>query len=206
VTSKAGSHPYLAVASPLLPDAWLQNGAGVGMTFEQLYEAHFDFVWTTLQRFGVPAADLPDVVQDVFLTVHRLLSAFEHRSRVTTWLFAICLNAARDRRRRAHLRYEVIDSSVESAEVFSEPGAELERRDDLRLFESGLSAMNLDQRAVFLLFEVESQRGEDIAELLGIPLGTVYSRLRLARQAFRRAVTRAAAQRDGRMLRREGTR
>jgi RNA polymerase sigma-70 factor (ECF subfamily) len=174
------------------------------MTFEELYETHFDFVWTTLKRLGVPAPDLADVAQDVFVVVHRRLPAFEYRSRVTTWLFAICLNAARARRRRAHVRYEIVGSEVEHAQAPAESGAELERRDDLRLFETGLDAMNLDQRAVFLLFEVEGHGGEDIAEALGIPLGTVYSRLRLARKAFRRGVTRAAARRDGRMFRREG--
>lgn len=149
---------------------------------------HFNFVWRTLRRLGVPIADLPDVAQEVFLVVHRRLPDYEARGRVTTWLFPICLHAARDRRRRAHVRREVSSEEQELVDPAPLPGNELERRDDLALFEAALDGMNLDQRAVFVLFELEELRGEDIARMLEIPLGTVYSRLRLARAAFRNGV------------------
>jgi RNA polymerase sigma-70 factor (ECF subfamily) len=167
------------------------------MTFEETYDAHFHFVWKTLRRLGVPPADLADVAQEVFLVVHRRLPHFEHRSRVTTWLFAICVHAARDRRRKAHVRHEVVHAELDGVDPSRDQVARLERKDDLLLFEAGLRSMNLDQRAVFLLFEVEGERSQDIAEALEIPVGTVYSRLRLAREAFRRGVVRARARRDG---------
>lgn len=144
---------------------------------------------------GVPAADLPDVAQEVFLVVHRRLPHFEQRSRMTTWLFTICLHAARDRRRKAHVRHEVPHAELEAEDPGQGPAAQLEHSDDLALFEAGLDSMNIDQRAVFLLFEIEGERSEDIARALQIPLGTVYSRLRLAREAFRRGVTRQSARR-----------
>ncbi|HWA74230.1 MAG TPA: RNA polymerase sigma factor [Polyangiaceae bacterium] len=165
------------------------------MTFEELYDTEFEFVWRTLRRLGVPEADLPDVVQEVFLVVHRRLSDFEGRSKVTTWLFRIAMGVARDRRRKAHVRRELLDPNVFDSVADPAPDAtqELERRDDLALFDSALDGLDLDQRAVFALFELEGMSGQDIATTLQIPLGTVYSRLRLARIAFRSNLKRHAA-------------
>src|SRR5262245_22373561 len=73
--------------------------------FEELYEAHFDFVWRSLRRLGVPHPGLDDAVQEVFIVVHRRLGAFEGRSTLKTWLFGIAVHVAqkagRDSRGRA---------------------------------------------------------------------------------------------------------
>jgi RNA polymerase sigma-70 factor (ECF subfamily) len=165
------------------------------MTFREVYDEHFRFVWRSLRRLNVGEADVPDAAQEVFLVVHRRLPEFEGRAKITTWLFRICLRVARDRRRRASVRREVADPAV--LEAREDPAADatvaIERREDLELFEHALETMDLDQRAVFTLFEIERMTGQDIADSLEIPLGTVYSRLRLAREAFRRAVSRLAA-------------
>jgi RNA polymerase sigma-70 factor, ECF subfamily len=176
------------------------------VTFDELYDQYFDFVWRSLRRLGVAPSDLQDVAQEVFLVVHRRLPHFEARSKVTTWLFSICFHAARDRRRRAHVRREVPDAPF--LEGLPDGAADasllLERRHDRELFDAALASMDLDQRAVFTLFELEGVRGPEIAEALDIPLSTAYSRLRLAREAFRRAVMRSvihaqSAMRLGRM-------
>jgi RNA polymerase sigma-70 factor (ECF subfamily) len=135
----------------------------------------------------------------VFVIVHRRLGDFEERAKMTTWLFRICFHAARDRRRRARVRHEVLDQDALDGQLDESDGAEVlaERRDDLALFDEALEAMELDQRAVFTLFELEGMSGNEIAETLEIPLGTAYSRLRLAREAFRRAVIRGRARRIG---------
>jgi RNA polymerase sigma-70 factor, ECF subfamily len=176
------------------------------MRFDELYERHFDFVWSSLRRLGVPLSDLPDVTQEVFVVVHRRLPEFEERAKVTTWLFRICLHAARDRSRRAHVRREVADGKSTDALVEPRDDAErlLERRDDVELFQAVLDGMNDDQRAVFVMFELSEMSGEEIAETCELPLGTVYSRLRLAREAFRRGVVRVMARRASGTLRREG--
>ncbi|HEY3493479.1 MAG TPA: sigma-70 family RNA polymerase sigma factor [Polyangiaceae bacterium] len=177
------------------------------MTFEELYDRHFDFVWTSLRRIGVPVADLPDVAQEVFVVVHRRLPEFEHRAKLTTWLFQICWYAAKDRRRRAHVRREVADGAAIEASTAPGDRADtlLERRDDVLLFESVLDGMNPDQREVFVMFELAELTGEEISATLEIPLATAYSRLRLAREAFRRGVSRVMARKAGRAVRREGT-
>jgi RNA polymerase sigma-70 factor (ECF subfamily) len=178
------------------------------MTFDELYDRHFDFVWKSLRRLGVPLADLQDVTQEVFVVVHRRLPEFEPRAKLTTWLFQLCLHAARDRARRAHVRREVADGTTTDALVSESDDAErlLERRDDVALFESVLDGMTLEQRTVFVMFELSDLTGEEIASTLEIPLGTVYSRLRLGREAFRRGAERVLARQGQAVLRREGAR
>jgi RNA polymerase sigma-70 factor (ECF subfamily) len=168
------------------------------MTFQQVYEEHVAFVWRSLRRLGVAESNLKDAVQDVFLVVHRRLPDFAPRAKTSTWLFRICLGIARDHRRRAHVRREVLDDSVFDRVPDSVDAIRMaERREDLALFDAALDVLDLDQRAVFVLFELESMTGDQIAETLEIPLGTVYSRLRLARQGFKRAVLRHTARRSG---------
>jgi RNA polymerase sigma-70 factor (ECF subfamily) len=165
------------------------------MTFNQVYEEHFRFVWRSLRRLGVRESDVPDAVQDVFLVVHRRLAEFEGRSKVTTWLFGICFRVAHDRRKLAHVRRRAGDEEplLDCADERADVAAEAERRQGLALLEAILEELPLEQRAVFTLFELEGMSGEDIAETLEIPLGTAYSRLRIARDAFRRAIARLNA-------------
>jgi len=167
------------------------------MVFREVYDAHVAFVWRSLRRLGVPESSLKDAMQDVFLVVHRRLPEWEERAKITTWLFRICMRVAKDQRRRAHVRKEVFDSAEidRRADLGADTADALERREDLALFDTALAEIELDQRVVFMLFELEDMTGDAIAELLQIPLGTVYSRLRLARRAFKRSVVRLAAQR-----------
>jgi RNA polymerase sigma-70 factor, ECF subfamily len=165
------------------------------MTLEEIYEKHVDFVWRTLRRLGVPHGDLGDAVQSVFLTVHRSLPKFEGRSSITTWLFTVCRSVARERRNSLHLRHEVFDQIVLDAEVDlrADVAAFVERREQVDLLESLLDRLDVDQRNVLVLFELENMTGEEIAEALSVPLGTVYSRLWAARKAFRQALQRHEA-------------
>jgi RNA polymerase sigma-70 factor, ECF subfamily len=170
-----------------------RNSATPQAWFLALYERHFDFVWRSLRHLGVREADLSDACQDVFVVVYRHFPSFEPRGKVTTWLFQICLNRARERRRRAHVRSEVLgDEALEhAAESAGDPHGELERQDKLALFEAALASMDLDQRAAFILFEIEGMTGPEAAAAMDVPLGTAYSRLRLARKVFVAAAERA---------------
>lgn len=138
--------------------------------------------------------------------VHRRLPDFEHRALLTSWLFRICMNAARNQGRRAHHRREQLSpETIEGvAAELPHPTSGLEEREDKALFEAALDSMTLEQRAVFVLFELVGMTGPDLAETLEIPLPTAYSRLRLAREAFRRAVVRESARRDAPLRRERG--
>jgi RNA polymerase sigma-70 factor, ECF subfamily len=167
--------------------------------FRAVYDEHFDFVWRSLRRLGMGPSDVADAVQEVFLVVHRRLSEFEGRARLTTWLYRICFRVASDRRRRAHLRYEELSDMERLAETAGELNSEdkLAKDEDLALLQASLDALSLEQRAVFTLFELEKMPCDAIASLLEIPHGTVYSRLRLGREAFRKALRRNLARQQG---------
>lgn len=173
------------------------------MTLTRIYEQHADFVFRILRRLGVPASDVADATQEVFLTVHRALPEFQGRSSVPTWLFTICRSVARDRRRRAHRRYEVLDATLVDAEpdTSGDVAIGFEQREQLMELDRLLDALSEEQRDVFILFELERMTGAEIADALGIPQGTVFSRLRLARAAFRAALSRHRANEQRPLLR-----
>jgi RNA polymerase sigma-70 factor (ECF subfamily) len=163
-------------------------------TLRDVYDEHFQFVWRSLRRLGVAEQDAKDVVQDVFIIVQRKLPEFRGESKLTTWLFGICMRVARDRRRLAHVRREVATGDDLGERLADEDvTGMLERRQAAAILERILDDMPLEQRAVFTLFELEEKRCEEIAELLQIPIGTVYSRLRLARGVFQRGIQRREA-------------
>jgi RNA polymerase sigma-70 factor (ECF subfamily) len=165
------------------------------MNLEQIYERHADFVWRTLRRLGVPEAEARDATHDVFLIVHAELGRFEGRSSLSTWLFAICRSVARDFRRRARRgAQQATDSELtDEIDLRADVGRAVEHQQQLAELERILSKLSIEQRNVFILFELERLTGEELAEALGIPLGTVYSRLQLARKAFREELARGQA-------------
>jgi RNA polymerase sigma-70 factor (ECF subfamily) len=177
-------------------------------TFRQFYDAHVRFVWRAMFRLGVGENDVPDAVQEVFVVVHRRLPEFEGRSKVTTWLFSICMRVASDRRQRAHARREIPSSDLASfrIEVGESVDALWDRERARELLAAIVDRMPEEQRIVFSLFELEGLSGDEIAELLDVPTGTVRSRLRLARATYRQAVVRLQARerpREGIALRRK---
>ncbi|MEO8903322.1 MAG: sigma-70 family RNA polymerase sigma factor [Polyangiaceae bacterium] len=179
-------------------------------TFEAAYREHFAFAWRSLRRLGVPERDLSDAAQDVFVVVHRRFHEFDFARPLTSWIYAICLRVASDRRRSAASRHELLaDESevVEQSEHASVAHVERQQNTERRaLLEAALNEMSLEQRAVFTLFELEGRTGEEVAALLDVPAATVHSRLRLAREVFRRSIERQRAREQFEMRRIGGER
>jgi RNA polymerase sigma-70 factor (ECF subfamily) len=175
--------------------------AQAAVDFETLYDTHFPFVWRSALRLGIPEAHADDAVQEIFVVVHRKLGEFEGRSSLRTWLYGITLRVTRAH--RARLR-RIPSAAVEPETV---PAAESARPDErvqaaeaARLVNALLDGLPDEQREVFVLAELEELSAPEIAEVLGVKLNTVYSRLRLGRAAFAEAAARHRA-RDGWRLR-----
>ncbi len=180
------------------------GGAAAAAPFEELYEKHFAFVWRNLRRLGVPPGAQDDAVQDIFLVVHRKRGEFAGRSSFQTWLFGIVLRVAR-RYRQAGARARSVPTP-EGGPVDPDalvdvrgpsPHESAERGESLHLLHRLLDQLDEAKREVFVSIEVEGLSAPEVAEALGVPLNTVYSRLRLARQEFEQAVARHEA-REGR--------
>ena len=166
-------------------------------TLEALYRDHADFVWRTVRRLGVPDEAAEDVVQEVFIVVRRRLPDYEGRGAPTTWLFAIARGVAanwRRSRQRAERRLRV----VPDPEPAGTPEDAVRRKRVKSLIQGLLDELEPKQRIVFELADIEGMSGPEVAEALGVPLNTVYSRLRLARRRFKKYVEdHAAALRPG---------
>jgi RNA polymerase sigma-70 factor, ECF subfamily len=161
-----------------------------------VHKRHGEFVWRTLHRMGVRAPHVEDVYQEVFLVVHRRLHTFAGQCAITTWLYEICFRVAAGYRRKAHFRREELvpdwselDGQLRSPAAAS-PERQLQAARQAKQLEQLLDQLPLEYRVVFVMFEVEGMTSEQIAESVGAPLGTVYSRLYRARKRFARALAR----------------
>ena len=175
-------------------------GHGEVLDVAHAHRDHAEFVWKTLFRMGVAEADLPDVLQEVFVTVHRRRDSFDGKSMLRTWLYGICRRLVSNHRRKLQRRREdtmavVPERPDRSGE--SDPEALLLARHARRRVHKLLEQLDTDRRVVFVMFEVEGEPCPAIAASLGIPLGTVYSRLRSAREDFAAALTRQKAREAG---------
>ena len=177
------------------------TGDDVPQDLETVYDTWAHFVWLTLQRLGVRYADLEDVCHDVFLVAHRKFSEFDGRVKVNAWLFGICLRVAANYRRRARFRLEYPAGSMNHDEdpmtiapSSIRPDEEVARREAQTRAQAILDRMDLAKRAVFLMFEIEGMSCQQIADQVGVPVGTVYSRLHSARVFFEREAERAATE------------
>jgi RNA polymerase sigma-70 factor (ECF subfamily) len=160
---------------------------------EELYERHFDFIWRSLRRLGVADGALDDAVQEVFITAYQRLDAFEGRSSVRSWLFGITIHVAQRAHRNAK-RQPVGEANEARLEACASGPHDLaEHNESVRLLHQLISAMDLERRAVFVLTELEEMTAPEIADALGIPVNTVYSRLRIARRDFNAALARHRA-------------
>lgn len=167
-------------------------------SLDQIYTEHFDFVWRNARRLGVPESTAEDVVQDVFLVIHRRVADFRGGP-VRPWIFGILSRVVRDykrthRRKQAPLVVLSPDARAPLHEPPPNPSAQAERAERVRMLEGLLSQLDEDQRTLLVLFEIEQWTLREIAELYGTTVNTVYSRLGVAKQrlqkAYRRAVVR----------------
>lgn len=157
-----------------------------------IYRANARFVWLSLQRLGVQPSDLDDIAQDVFVIAHRRFDSFDHTARITTWLFGICLRVAANYRRRHRWTLELLSGWVEDNRPATLVAADevLVRREEREIAERALDRLAVAKRATFVMFELESLSCLEIAEIMNVPIGTVYSRLNSARRELEKTMAR----------------
>jgi len=166
---------------------------------QEVYEAHFEFVWRSARRLGMRPPQLEDVVQEVFMVVQRRLPEFEGRSSLRTWLFSITRHVVRAHfRQRARRPLALGDEARDAPDPAAAcPETQLMTREDAELLHALLAELSQDQREVFVLAQLEELSGPEIAQALDLPLRSVYGRIFAAQRAFEKALRRARA-REGR--------
>lgn len=150
------------------------------------------YVLETLRRLGVARADVEDIAHDVFLAVLKQLDTYDPSRPVKPWLFGFAFRVASQYRRKAR-RLEPLESPERIADTAERPDAQVEKARKRQMVQLALDEIEMDRRAVFVLHDIDGFTGEEIARTLTIPLGTVYSRLRLAREDFAAKMKRLQA-------------
>jgi RNA polymerase sigma-70 factor (ECF subfamily) len=172
---------------------------------DRVYADHFRYVWRCLRALGVADAAIDDAVHDVFLVVQQKLAQFDgEHATLTTWLYAIALRVARRARAAARQdawRFAPVGDEGDvpsedaprspTATASEHPELAAERSERLSLARRALDRLDDDKREAFVLSQVEQMSAPEIAEITGVPLNTVYSRIRAAKLAFREEVARA---------------
>lgn len=157
---------------------------GESDAWRALYDAHWTFVYRTARRLGTPTEELEDVVHDVFLVVLRKLDTFED-GKLTTWLYRITANTVSDRHRRRRVRSAFAALKVWiGAAPPPAPDRLAEQACAERRTERVLARMSPKKREVLALHALEGLSGDEIAERLGCPVNTVWTRLHHARREF----------------------
>jgi RNA polymerase sigma-70 factor (ECF subfamily) len=146
--------------------------------FTKLFEEHFGFVCRSLQRLGVREADMEDIAQELFLAIHRALPESDRSRPLRPWLFGFAVRFASNYRRLSWHRGRELDDVPVSPKLHDKLAA---KRTVLR----ALERLDFDKRVVLVMHDLEEFTAPEIAAELGLPLNTVYSRVRLAREAFR---------------------
>ena len=135
----------------------------------------------------MPSSDTEDLAQEIFLVVRRKLDRFDGGN-LAGWLYRIAQLTVRDHRRRAWFKNLTLRRrNVDLARVeMTTPGPEAryEAAENRRRFQALVAGMSEKLRTTFVLFEIEGYSGEEIARIQDVPLGTVWTRLHLARKEF----------------------
>lgn len=170
------------------PDAALIARAQEGDTvaFRQLFVRHRGDVTRIVHRMLGPSADVEDVVQDVFLNVYRSLPSFRGDSKFSTWLYRLATNVTRMHLRRGRSRPRFADVEVPEAPRDSAPPdtpeSQAEKAERVRALYRLLDTLSEKKREVLVLHDLEGVPAKEIAEMTGIPVLTVRTRLFYARK------------------------
>lgn len=157
-----------------------------------LVDAHFDFIWRSLRRLGLQAPDADDAAQRVFWVAARKLDKIEV-GRERAFLFGTACHVARDARRASNRRKEDLSDGIDVEDAAASAEELVDRGRARAALDRALETMPIDVRAAFVLFELEEMSVPAIALLLGVPVGTVASRLRRGRELFQAAAARFRA-------------
>jgi RNA polymerase sigma-70 factor (ECF subfamily) len=155
-----------------------------------MMDRHFDGLWAFCRRLGLAEGDLDDAMQEVIFITSERLGRIDPSSE-KSFLFATAFRVASELRRKRASRREVAEDALgEHEDPSASPEALLDRARARAMLDQVLSGMPMEQRAVFVLYEIEECTMAEIGELLALRPGTVASRLRRARTYFQAALAR----------------
>jgi RNA polymerase sigma-70 factor (ECF subfamily) len=196
----------MSVANPIASDAPCDEPALVSAVrhsalvpeFSDIYQRYIGFVWACTRRMGVPENELDDVVQDVFIVIHSRLETLEHPESLRSWIYGIIRRTVSTYRRARRSKTASAEAfSLESEMQYPQPPSPqqlAEQSDQVKLLWQLLVRLDPPKQEVFVMAELDEMTVPEIASAINVPVNTVYSRLRTARQELEDALARYRAQ------------
>ncbi len=182
LTSVSNAQTLLAVSSPL--------------DVATIFREHGPDVHRLLRRLGVPTSDVDDAFQEVFVIVHRKLGGLEKPASMRAWVYGICIRvSAKYRRLRSSTREVAEDAAGEPIDPTT-PVEHLNAKQARAVLGTILDQLDDERRSVFVLYELEERPMPEVAQIMGCPVQTAYTRLRTAREEVAEAVRRYRARRE----------
>lgn len=171
-------------------DAGLVAAAQQGdrQAFGELVTRHQRLVAAVAWRAGVRRSEIEDVVSEVFVKAWRNLERFRPEHAFSTWLYRLALNHVIDHGRRRRKERGRAELPAEISDPRPDAGASAESHERARLLRAALASLAPHYREVLFLVYVEGLKVEEVSRLLGLPSGTVKTRLMRGRDALRRVL------------------
>ncbi len=152
------------------------------------FRIEFDYVRRTLRRLGTERSEIDDLAQEVFLVLHRRWSEFDQSRPLRPYLFGVASRIAlANQRKRAR---EVPFGNIELGDDGPGPDEVLSNKQTRALVQAALKRIPVSRRTVLVMHELDRVPATEVAATLAIPLFTVYSRLRKAREELKLATRR----------------
>jgi RNA polymerase sigma-70 factor (ECF subfamily) len=169
--------------APERAPAVVAGAPGLDEALDHMYERHAPDVERWVQRLAGPRADIDDLIHDVFVVALRRRGEFRGEASPRTWLFRITHHVVRNRRHRDFVRRLLLARHA-PALAAPPPGTaldDIERVERTARLYAALDRLPDDYRTALVLYELEGLSGAEVAELLGVELGTLWVRLHRAR-------------------------
>lgn len=166
--------------------------------FAEVYKTYFGFVWSCTRRFGIAESEVEDVVQEIFVVIHARLATLERSEALRSWIYGIVRRTASTYHRAKRVRTSHAEAlRTESDFAYPQIPSPLdlaEQSDQVRLLWSLVERLDPLKREAFVMAELDDMTAPEIAAAINVPLNTVYSRIRVARQELEQALLEHEAQ------------
>lgn len=165
---------------------------GNSAAFGELVSRYQDRLFNSVLRLVNNAEDARDVVQEAFLHAYQSLHSFKGDSLFFTWLYRIAVNTAISMRRKQKPTLRVQPGGEEKDAIdpldpseTNRPGHAIEMAEEERIVHDALAKLSVEHRAVLVMKDMDGMKYEEMADILGVPVGTIRSRLHRARLEIR---------------------
>ena len=160
---------------------------GDQQAFSELFYEYKEMVYRVVYRLLGNSEETNDAVQQTFIELFKSLPGYAGKSKFTTWLYRIAVNVSIQffRKRRSHDKTQALNP-----ELLSDKDADttlpIEKKELRQQIEQALQSLHIRKRTVVVLHDIENRTMEEISEIIGVPVGTIKSRLFYGREELKK--------------------